>query len=330
MSDDLQVVLSRLTAQLQRLETGLIDLRRYHATHPETDNDPEETVESTNRDPDHQTGGEAHPFDSSEADLILRSLDGAEFKVFKRILSEGSKFFRTMFTLPTNDAAIQPIPTVDVPESSQLIRVLLQFLYPIPDPPVSSLTQLNELLATAIKYDMEGVSQTLRTLLVSHKFASSDPFAAFTIAIRHQLIEEIKVTASWTFSISLLDMPLTEDHRFITAYEFFQLLKLHRRRAKEYADTIRTFGQSIRCPGCLRRNDDQGCLWWKDWEARAFEEVQKRPCTKIVFSPAFIAKSAKAAIENRAPCFDCPLHIHSSQNSLETLRMKLDSLPIIL
>jgi len=178
---------------------------------------------------------------------------------------------------------------------------------------------------------MQGVQHSLRKLLTSHNFAGSDPFAAYTIAVRHQLVEEIKITAGWTFSVSLLDMPLTDDHRYITGFEFFQLIKLHTRRAKEYIDIIKGSTASIKCPGCSRRNDDKVPNWWRDWESRACSEIQKRPSTRIVFSPTFIAKSAKAVTEGSAnPCFECPLNMHGSQTLLETLRMKLDLLPIVL
>jgi BTB/POZ domain len=314
MAEELQSSIKNLSEQILRLQARLSDLGWAPAAR--SSHEPVAVVK-------------VHTFDSADADLIIKSSDGIEFRVFKRILSEGSIFFQTMFTLPT-DGTSERTPTVDITESSPIISTLLQFLYPVPDPAVKSLGELNDLIAVAIKYDMHGVQHSLRKLLVSQSFVASDPFAAFTIALRHQLVEEIKIIAGWTFSVSLLDMPLTDDHRYITGFEFFQLLKLHRRRAKEFIDTIKSFAPAIKCPGCSRRNDDQSTNWWKDWEARAFFEILNRPCTKIVFSPAFIAKSAKAVIENTSPCFECPLHMLSSQTSLETLRIKLDSLAIVL
>jgi len=326
MADALQMSLDALCDQVLRLQARLSDPRwsRPTGSAPTSASPVDEAEESS-------PGNPPPSFNAADADLVLRSSDGTEFRVFKRILSEGSTFFQTMFTLPTDAPSnTNDPPTVDLAEKSDLVSTLLAFLYPIPDPPVRTLSELNDLLAVANKYDMLGVLHTLRKLLVSDEFAIRDPFSAYTIAVRHQLTEEIKITAARTFSVSLLDMPVTNDHRYITAFEFFQLIKLHRKRAKEFTDLIRLAAPSIKCPGCSRRNGDQSTIWWKDWETRAQSEIQQRPCTKITFSPAFIAKAAKAATEGSTSCGDCPLHMHNSQFALDMLRLKLDSLPIVL
>lgn len=327
MADDLRPSLEHLCDQIQRLQVRLSDVRWARPSNSTVplDGENEESTSPLTR---------VYSFDSPEANLILKAIDGVEFRVFRRILSEGSKFFQTMLSLPSGGShpslSEDQLPIIDIAENSHTFSEVLQFLYPVPDPLVQSLGQLNELLSIALKYDMPGVQHSLRNQLVSQPFSTSDPFTAFTIAVRHQLVDEIKLTAGWTFSVSLLEMPLTDDHRYITGYEFFQLVKLHRRRAKEFNDIIKAYGSTIKCQGCSRRDDDQSSVWWKDWESRAFVEIQKRPCTKIVFSPTFISKSAKAAIESRNPCYDCPLHMHTSQASMESLRMKLDSLTVAL
>lgn len=330
MADDLRTSLESLCEQIQRLQVKLDETRWSRPTKSLFNLSDAEEYSSKPRS--------AVYFNSTDADLVLKSIDGVEFRVFRRILSEGSGFFQTMFTLPSETSeSLQegphehhPPPVVDITEGSRDFSVILQLLYPVPEPKAQSLEQLNELLSIALKYDMPGVQHSLRNQLTSQPFATSDPFTAFTIAVRHQLVEEIKITAGWTFSVSLLDMPLTDEHRYITGYEFFQLVKLHRRRAKELLDIIKSHTLSIKCPGCSRQMDDQSTIWWKDWEARASVEIQKRPCTRIIFSPTFIAKSAKAAIESQNPCYECPLHLHTSQPLLESLRMKLDSLSIVL
>ncbi|KAI5992385.1 hypothetical protein F5J12DRAFT_897285 [Pisolithus orientalis] len=40
------------------------------------------------------------PFDHEKADVILRSSDGADFRVFRLFLSLASPFFETLFDLP--------------------------------------------------------------------------------------------------------------------------------------------------------------------------------------------------------------------------------------
>lgn len=319
MAEELQANLESLSQQIQRLQVRISEVRW---TRPTTENisEPKDALKT-------------NAFDAPDADLVLNSSDGIQFRVFKRILSEGSAFFQTMFTLPSGDSQsnsdVEP-PIVSVAEDSQTISNLLHFLYPNPNPNLTTLKQINDLLAAAIKYDMPGVLHAVRHVFQSHSSVHLDPFAAYTIAVRHQLTEEIQIMASRTFSVSLLDMPLTDNHRFITGFEFFQLLRLHRRRAKEFIDIIKASGTTFKCPGCLRRPGDQTTNWWKDWEARACLEIQHRPSTRLAFSPAFIAKSAKVAVEDTVPCRECPLHMHSTQPLLELLKMRLDAIPILL
>jgi len=211
-------------------------------------------------------------------------------------------------------------------------------LYPLPDPTVKTLDELNDLIGAAIKYELVGPLHTLCQLLVSPRFTNMDSFRCFTIAVRHQLPKEISATAAQTFNISLLDMPVTEDHKHLNGFEFFKLIKLHQRRSKEAQDIIKVGRAQFRCPGCYRRTSPGSSIWWNDWENRACEELKKRPSTKIIFSPTFISKSAKAAVDNSSSfnnasavmstrCTDCAFDILNSQHGLEMLKAKIDALP---
>ncbi|KZT38163.1 hypothetical protein SISSUDRAFT_962784, partial [Sistotremastrum suecicum HHB10207 ss-3] len=237
------------------------------------------------------------PFTSPDADIVLKTSDNVEFKVFSRILSEASPFFATMFTLPSPPSSSS---TIDIPEESNLIDLLLRFIYPIPDPPIRSLSTLDALIATSIKYDLSGPLHTLRSLLLSPQFTSSDPFRLFCIAVRHSLSPEITLIIPHTFTLSLLEMPLTPSLHHISAHSFYRLLRLHQRRSSLAKEIIHSARANFKCPGCNATHLVNGgssvypSAWWNDWESRAFEELDKRPGTGVVFSPGFVARSAKA------------------------------------
>ncbi|KAJ7873538.1 hypothetical protein B0H14DRAFT_2344163, partial [Mycena olivaceomarginata] len=62
-------------------------------------------------------------FDSSDADLILRSCDGADFRLHKAVLSLVSPVFRDMFTFPQPESALE-LSVVDsiVPTAKQYLE----------------------------------------------------------------------------------------------------------------------------------------------------------------------------------------------------------------
>ena len=78
----------------------------------------------------------AAPFDHAKADIILRSSDKSDFRVFKLFLSLASPFFETLFELPqptqaSEDQEIKDgLAVIYMPENSKTLDILLRFCYP--------------------------------------------------------------------------------------------------------------------------------------------------------------------------------------------------------
>ena len=78
----------------------------------------------------------AAPFDHAKADIILRSSDNIDFRVFKLFLSLASPFFETLFDIPqpdeeNGDQEIKDgLVVVPVTEDSKTLDALLRFCYP--------------------------------------------------------------------------------------------------------------------------------------------------------------------------------------------------------
>ncbi|KAI6010370.1 hypothetical protein PISMIDRAFT_619187 [Pisolithus microcarpus 441] len=74
------------------------------------------------------------PFDHVKADVILRSSDGVDFRVFRLFLSLASPSFETLFDLPQpseKDMGIKDgFPVIPVSEGSKTLDSLLRFCYP--------------------------------------------------------------------------------------------------------------------------------------------------------------------------------------------------------
>ncbi|KAF4563205.1 hypothetical protein EYR36_003644 [Pleurotus pulmonarius] len=196
-----------------------------------------------------------YEFNASDADIVLVSNDAEpfEFRAHKCILAAASPFFRTMFSLsqhnpPSSNAATPP--PIPVSESKTIIEALLQFIYPIPDPPIRTLEELTSMLGAAIKYEFECLIASLRKLLVTPHFLTSQPVRVFAIACRFDLDEEAKLASRYTLRVNVLDCPLSDELKHISAYSYHQLLDLHRRRARAARELVVYAPDSVKCALC--------------------------------------------------------------------------------
>jgi len=267
-------------------------------------------------------------FDAPDADVILRSDDArpTDFKVHRCILTAGSSFFQTMFSLPQPKCTTDdPVPVLDVAEPSAVLDPFLRFLYPVPDPEVPTLDALVPLMSTAAKYDMTGVVDRLRVLLVSPAFLETAPVRVFAIASRFDLEEEAKIASKHTLCVRVLDVPLCEDLKHISAYSYHRLLELHRRRGEAARQTLSAPPEDLRCMQCngaQHYNAIAPPKWWIEFAARAGEELRSRPTTDLIFSLKFLMQSAHAS-----GCARCAGSILESYLFLDALKAKIDGLP---
>jgi hypothetical protein len=150
----------------------------------------------------------APPFNRSSADLVIRSVDGVDFRVHKCILAEASPFFDSMFSLPqakSETAADTPSlaadqqelkhghPVLPVTEDAKTVELLLRFCYPYENPKLSNLDEVVAVLSAAMKYQMETVTGPLKQLLREH--AHQSPVRVYAFAVRHSLEDEARAAA---------------------------------------------------------------------------------------------------------------------------------------
>jgi len=263
-------------------------------------------------------------FQYGDADLILRSASPTplNFYVHRCVLSAASPFFRHMFTLPQGPSPDTSIPIIEVSETHTTLEMLLRFIYPVSKPPIDTLDQLTLALDAATKYDMAVAVDSLRALLVDPCFVKTEPTRVYAIASRFDLEEEAKIASRYTLSVNVLDCPLHEDLKHITAYSYHRLLDLHRRRAEAALELLQ-LPDDIKCMQCNGAQYNSFCFpkWWQDFHERAKEELRVRPTTDAVFSLAFLARSAQAGCER------CAGSILDAHKFLEGLRKRIDDLP---
>jgi hypothetical protein len=266
-------------------------------------------------------------FDAADADLILLSSDDAKFRVHRCILAAASPFFADMFTLPqppVTSSDESPTPVVPVSELRHTLDLLLRFVYPVQEPPIFTLCGLNAVLGAAFKYDFPSVISTLRRILVDPHFLESSPTRVFAIASRYELEPEAQLASRYTLNINILDCPLSDDLKHITAHSYHRLLDLHRRRAAA-AQALLKVPEEVKCMQC----NGNGAIrtfsppkWWNVWERMAKAELAAKPTSDVIFSMAFLAGAADIT-----GCPRCAGSVLDSYVFLGDLKKKIDELP---
>jgi len=265
-------------------------------------------------------------FDDPAADLILRSgLPATDFHVHRLLLSLASPFFDQMLSLPQPSSREPPkIPVVEVSESPEILHLLLQFIYPVPNPAIDDdLNTLILVLHAAAKYDVLPAIESLRRQLVSERYLKQSPTRIYAIASRYELEEETKLASKYTLGISVLDAPLSEELRYISAFSYHRLLALHHTRAKA-AQALLRLREDVKCMECNGTYGafSEGPKWWLDFQRRAAEELSARPTTEVIFTTEFLSRSFQ-----QVRCRKCPLSLLESWSFLEELKRKIDELP---
>ncbi|KZS91918.1 hypothetical protein SISNIDRAFT_400394, partial [Sistotremastrum niveocremeum HHB9708] len=124
----------------------------------------------------------------NDGDLIVRTSDNVEFKIHKIIMALASQVFRDMQTLDITNTLIfssdNPTPVVDISEPFQLFDVLLRLIYPVPQPDLTSLDLVADLLVAADKYVMTTVMGRLEDHLLSRSFEKLDALRVHCLAKR--------------------------------------------------------------------------------------------------------------------------------------------------
>ncbi|KAI0944300.1 hypothetical protein AcW1_002045 [Taiwanofungus camphoratus] len=173
------------------------------------------------------------PFDTSYADVILRSSDGVDFRTHKVVLRLASSFFDDMFSLPQPaTGAGEPeetqsgmgLPLIPVTEDSSTLDRLLRVCYPIADPLLDKVTDISAVLDAALKYQMDDAVTRLRTYLSS--FVTTQPVSVYAIACRLGLEHEARKAAIQ--SLKLSEIEYVDEMDLVTAGVFHRLLQFRR------------------------------------------------------------------------------------------------------
>ncbi|KAI6112931.1 hypothetical protein F5141DRAFT_1214247 [Pisolithus sp. B1] len=253
------------------------------------------------------------PFDHEKADVILRSSDNIDFRVFKLFLSLASSFFETLFDLPqpsvemSTDMEIKDgLPVIPVSEDSNTLDPLLRFCYPCTladDPVLENFRDIVNVLEAAKKYSLDTIERTVCKSLLNPKILETNSLRCFAIACRTRMQDECVFSARYT----LREPPVPvwfEEIELITSTELLALLTYHRKCAiavqalKDDPSWIRaeyphrsavpwmTPSGYCYCPQSTSRRypiyEHSVAQWWEAFMDATFLDLQEKPCAETI------------------------------------------------
>ena len=159
-------------------------------------------------------------FDTGDADLILKSSDGVEFRVHKLIIFLASANHLCNAPIESDDSTL---PVIRLSENSVTLGTLVSMCYPIQGVDFEDLSVVHVLRA-AMKFEMKKIIQTLRVKL-AHDI-EKDPLRIYFTSIAVGLKEEA-IKASKVFALSSDDSANAYVHEMedVPAIAYHRLLK---------------------------------------------------------------------------------------------------------
>ena len=283
------------------------------------------------------------PFDHAKADIVLRSSDNVDFRVFKLFLSLASPFFETLFDIPQpaeedGDQEVKDgLAVVPVTEDSRTLDSLLRFCYPCTladDPKLDVLQDAMEVLEAARKYSLDVIEKKARQAIASPKILEAEPLRCFAIARRGRLREETLLAAKYTLTQPLIPSWFQEVD-LVTATDLLSLLTYHK-KCGDAVFALRLdlswiefhYGSWQACPWlssgcsrCVRLNAPKyklfGCSyqWWENFMEETFMALQDKPCKETV--KAFAEKTVQAV--RAQGCTTCSTRVPDSMRDFVDL-----------
>ena len=170
----------------------------------------------------------------NDADVVIRVADALNFHVHKLMLSLVSPFFKTMFTIPqppTNTP--NTLPHVNVHESVETWKNILQFIYPMPNPAINDLHNLESLLLAATKYEMQSIIDAYKINFEDRRFIQRDPLHLYAIACKCGLDDQAKYVARNAELLVVTERSPNDDLNGLTIASYHRLISFLVKRNDE-------------------------------------------------------------------------------------------------
>ena len=166
-------------------------------------------------------------------DIILRSSDQVEFRVFRWPLQHLYPVFSDMFHLPdpTSTFPKPSPPIIQMEETAPVVEALLRLSYPIDPPIVKDMRIMVLIMEAIVKLQAERRCRWWIRKTVDH-FVTVNPWAMYAVLLalgrrscNYNLEEEVRIAARGTVGRPIVRP--WDEARFITAADYDRLLVYH-------------------------------------------------------------------------------------------------------
>ena len=187
-------------------------------------------------------------FCADDADVVIRAAGTRDFRVHTPILSLVSPVFRDMFTLPQPPDILGTLPRVDVNESAETWETILRTIYPIPNPVITTLHELESLFLAAMKYEIRSIVDIHKKCLENMAFIQQEPLRLYAIACSCGLIYQAKYVARNAELLTVMKCADAGDLRGLTVASYHNLVSFLVRRDNQWHQAL----SWARVPDCSR------------------------------------------------------------------------------
>jgi BTB/POZ domain len=289
-------------------------------------------------------------FNDPYGDVILRSADLVDFRVYRLFLSKGSPVFDDMFCSPTpvvaNGTEIKDgTQIVAMEEQASVIGALLQLCYPMEDPIIETLVELKPVLQAMIKYQMDGARNLwIKRMLVP--IVEREPWAVYATALtlgriscNYRMEDEARHAAR---SIVRLPAggPLVKEMCMISGADYHRLLQ-YRRKCCDKTQDILTLPKVFKQLGpdwvwmkpCNKCHQSvipmfadatyyKISTWWRTYLNRAKAALCKQPWGRVVENETLWADLIANLVDDCPRCAkvavtQVPLYAKKFANAVE-------------
>ena len=285
-------------------------------------------------------------FNLRDTDVILRSSDGASFRVHRLVLTTASPFFDDLFSLPqpNEDETVDGTHVIRLPEEKEVLHSLITMLYPIPSVLPDSYKKVLDLLTAAQKYDMAAVQSSIRAEVSrkSYPLTGASTFHAYAIASSKGLIPEMESSARLTLDYPMTFESIGDELRLFNGWALRDLACFRKRCRDSLVQCLESFldyrdGPSKIWTSCLHskllsnvplQSPDQPYFarWLRDLIVQTITELKQsytRPLLKQhSFRKQYIAALQKHVGETN--CLSCSrVHVEEGDAFCGQLKSKL-------
>jgi len=176
-------------------------------------------------------------FSLSDADFVIRSLQGTLYRIHSYTLRTTSGFFESMFSLPQpRDSPNSDV--LDVYEDDFPLELLLKMISGLALPKWESISDLVRVLALAEKWDTPGPLSIMRNALTSLQFLQDHPLRCYALAAHFNWNDEAKIASTYTLTLNLYDPSHSPVMDEMSSKDLLPLLNLHRKRRDMFRELL--------------------------------------------------------------------------------------------